>query len=71
MSSNSDLQIIEVFSLETFYICNVYNEKQRLPTPENEPQAAHLGLKTVERVLQQFKPEKPTIIAGDFNLHHS
>ena len=30
----------------------------------------YTGRYTVDRLLQHFRPDKPAIIAGDFNLHH-
>jgi exonuclease III len=61
--SDPDMQIIEFTGREPFYVMNIYNEKERIPDSSNSEY-------TVQRLLQHIKPDKPAIIAGDFNLHH-
>jgi exonuclease III len=63
LSADPDLQVIEVVEKETFYIVNVYNERERLEEG--------LGPSTVDRLLQHLDLRQPAIIAGDFNLHHT
>ncbi len=60
-----DLQLIEVYGPEPFHILNLYNEKQRLQDSQG-PQ----GPRTIHRALLHYTPNKPTVVAGDFNLHH-
>ena len=63
--SDSDIIIIDVSSpqIETFQIINIYNEKSLDSESDNSY--------TVERSLQHLSLIKETIIAGDFNSHHS
>ena len=92
--NDSDMQVIELFGKEPFYVVNVYNEKERLASPPVIPSNSvpllnavislnsvplsnavispntYTGKYTVDRLLHQFRPDKPAIIAGDFNLHH-
>ena len=103
LCNDPDMQIIEFFGVEPFYVINVYNEKQqatttatalmaataatRATTAVNSPQRSTSlaskgidssnGLQqpqqrryTTQRLLQHIRPDKPAIIAGDFNLHH-
>ena len=75
LCEDPDMQIIEVIiEPEPFLIINVYNEKQRLPNtpthytttpipPSNLPY-------TIDRLLLPLQLKTPTILAGDFNLHH-
>jgi hypothetical protein len=57
-----DFQVIRVInSTESFYIFNIYNGHREDPTPY-----------TLDRLLQVYPeaPTTPTLIVGDFNLHH-
>ena len=67
LCSDPDIQVIEVVGREAYYIVNVYNERERLEGPG--PSQA-LGLTTVERKLQYLYLQNPSLIVGDFNLHH-
>ena len=62
--SDSDIIIIDVSSpqIESFQIINIYNEKSL----DSESDSY-----TVERSLQHLSLVKETLIAGDFNSHHS
>jgi len=51
LASDFDFQVIEVFGSETFYILNIYNEKERLATLPNQAQAEALGSTIVERAI--------------------
>ena len=70
LCTDPDIQVIEVVGKESYYIVNVYNERERIEgsTPD---ESQRLGLSTVNRRLQYLDLQKPAIIAGDFNLHHS
>jgi len=67
LCTDPDIQVIEVVGGETFYIVNVYNERERLEGPD--PSQA-LGLTTVERKLRYLHLQKPALIVGDFNLYY-
>jgi exonuclease III len=63
ISNNSDILILQVSGLgiSPFQLINIYNEKG---LGENQEW-------TIKRSLQTLKPEKRSIICGDFNAHHS
>jgi hypothetical protein len=69
LCNDPDLQVIQVFGIEPFYIFNVYNERERI-IGSSEGSKVRLGLYTVERLLQHIHPDFPSVILGDFNLHH-
>ncbi len=56
---NPDLIILEIQEKNPFYLLNIYNEK------DDQNQF------TIERTLQNRRLDKPYLIAGDFNAHHS
>ena len=61
--SSNDILIINILiDNKKIQLINIYNEKE-IGT-EN-------SLYTIERELIKIKPEKYSIIAGDFNAHHS
>ena len=63
------MQIIElIIEPEPFFIINVYNEKQR-PLSGSDTTASTL-VYTLNRLLLPLKLKTPTVLAGDFNLHH-
>ena len=68
-----DMQAIEVIGLETFLIYNIYNEKER-DGPNLSPSQNRLRQRrrytTIERLLLHTQIQEPTILVGDFNLHH-
>jgi ribonuclease HI len=68
LCTDPDIQVIEVVGREAYYIVNVYNERERLEGPDP---SQRLGLTTVERKLQYLHLQKPALIVGDFNLHHT
>lgn len=61
--NDPDIQVIQIFGQEPFYIVNIYNEKERL-------EGDNLGRYTIERSLFSITLDLPFILAGDFNLHH-
>ena len=65
LASDSDIIIIDVSGsdIETFQIINIYNEKNL----DSESDSSY----TVERSLQNIQLSHETLIAGDFNAHHS
>jgi ribonuclease HI len=64
LCNDPDLQIIEVIGPETFYIVNIYNERQRIEG------SSQLWPTTITRRLLRLTLSQPALIAGDFNLHH-
>jgi hypothetical protein len=66
LTESSDIIIIDVSgsNIETFQIINIYNEKSL----DSESDSTDY---TVERSLQHIQITKETLIAGDFNAHHS
>ena len=77
--NDPDMQIIEFFGKEHFYVVNVYNERQQRsslqptaphPPISSQPPTSRSTLYTVERLLQHIRLDKPAVIAGDFNRHH-
>ena len=65
------MQVIEVIGLETFLIYNIYNERERdhglLPS---QGASQSRGEYTVNRLLLNTRLQEPSILVGDFNLHH-
>jgi exonuclease III len=63
ISNDSDTLILQVSGpgISSFQLINIYNEKG---LGENQEW-------TIKRSLQTIKPEKRSIICGDFNAHHS
>ncbi|OXV05133.1 hypothetical protein Egran_07099 [Elaphomyces granulatus] len=70
--SDPDIQAIEVIGPETFLIVNLYNEKERnldpSPIASGTPQQRPY---TVDRLLLPSRFRLPTLLVGDFNLHHA
>jgi len=61
--NDSDLQIIDILGIpEPFLIYNIYNEKEL---------GAENRLFTIDRLLLHQTMDKPTLLVGDFNLHHT
>lgn len=72
LCTDPDIQVIEVAGREDFYIVNVYNERERIEgASSSQGQSQRLGPTTVNRRLRHLDLQKPAIIAGDFNLHHT
>jgi hypothetical protein len=63
ISSNSNILILQVSGpgISPFQLINIYNEKGLGEDREW----------TIKRSLQTIKPEKRSIVCGDFNAHHS
>ena len=78
LCNDPDMQIIElVDKIQRFFIINIYNEKQRPDTSSDthlsqttSPATQTQGLYTVDRLLLPLKLKTPTILVGDFHLHH-
>ena len=66
--NDPDIQAIEIHSQETFLIYNIYHEKQQ--NTGLTQQAANQHAHTFDRLLLSTILHQPTLIAGDFNLHH-
>ena len=69
------MQIIElIMEPESFFIINIYNEKQRScvdsSMTESRSDPPYTPRYTVDRLLLPLKVKAPTILVGDFNLHH-
>ena len=64
ITADPDILVLQISGpgLEPFQLINLYNERDL----EKDG-----GDYTIERSLQHLKPEKRTIICGDFNAHHS
>ena len=71
LCKDPDMQIIElIIETEPIFIINIYNEKQRLENGRAQSASSPLASYTVNRRLIQLQVKKPTVLAGDFNLHH-
>ena len=68
--NDPDMQAIEVIGLETFLIYNIYNEKDRLGPNQQQQRQRQQRQYTIDRLLLHTQLQKPTLLAGDFNLHH-
>lgn len=67
-AEENDVLVLEISgNLETFHLLNVYNEKALNP----DSTSSSSGLCTVQRALSSYQPAYPTILVGDFNLHHT
>jgi endonuclease/exonuclease/phosphatase (EEP) superfamily protein YafD len=68
LTADSDIIIIDVSdqNIESFQIINIYNEKS-LDSDSDSSSNSY----TVERSLQNIQLSKETLVAGDFNAHHS
>ena len=59
---------------ESFFIINIYNEKQRScidsSMTESRSDPPHTPRYIVDRLLLSLKVKAPTILVGDFNLYH-
>ena len=67
--NDPDIQAVEVMGIEAFLVYNVYNEKERSYNL-NASQDPCQGRYTVDRLLLNTQLHQPTLLAGDFNLHH-
>ena len=67
--NDPDIQAIEIMGIETFLLYNIYNEKER-DYGLNPNQGPHQGRYTIDRLLLNTHLQLPTLLAGDFNLHH-
>ena len=66
--NDPDIQAIEVIGIETF-MYNIYNEKER-DYGLNPSQEPSVGRYTIDRLLLNTCLQQPTLLTGDFNLHH-
>jgi Endonuclease-reverse transcriptase len=66
LCNDSDLLVIDIIDtknqLDPIQLVNIYNEKS---------QEEGINTRTIERALIEIQPAKYSIIAGDFNAHHS
>ena len=67
--NDPDLQAIEVIGIEPFLIYNIYNERER-DYNLDPSQSTSQGQYTINRLLLHTQLRQPTLLAGDFNLHH-
>ena len=70
LCNDPDMQVIEVFGLESFLIYNIYNERQRdyglVPSQDTQSRGSY----TIDRLLLNSRLQSPSVLVGDFNLHH-
>ncbi|KAK5989401.1 hypothetical protein PT974_10920 [Cladobotryum mycophilum] len=66
--NDPDILAIEILGIEPFLLINLYNEQPQ----QASQQANQQGLHTIERSLFPIgRLKQPSILAGDFNLHHT
>ncbi|KAK5991836.1 hypothetical protein PT974_07493 [Cladobotryum mycophilum] len=66
--NDPDILAIEILGIEPFLLINLYNEQPQ----QASQQANQQGLHTIERLLFPIgRLKQPSILAGDFNLHHT
>ena len=68
--NDPDIQAIEIIGLETFLIFNIYNERERDYGEDMSQCPSRQGQYTVDRLLLHTQLQEPTLLTGDFNLHH-
>ena len=71
LCNDPDMQVLEVIGLEPFLVYNIYNERERdYGLVPSQDASRSCGDYTVDRLLLNTCLQAPSILVGDFNLHH-